>query len=178
LSGPDVLWPKKFACDGWRLPTESEWEFFARAGTQADFATPSGEGALPASLEERDLCSALELSDGTKISDMGWFCGNSDKKIHPVKEKSSNKLGLYDTIGNVWEWTWDWYAPYPDGILDDPVGPFMTSHLCSKDKPGKVSRGGSFSNDIATIRPSFRYCAEPDSSSKSIGFRLVRTAMD
>ena len=178
ISGNDVSWPQRFECDGWRLPTESEWEYLARAKSTEHFSTPNGEGALPRELEEQNLCSDLALSDGTHVQDLAWFCGNAQKKNHPVKEKSPNAFGLYDTAGNLWEWTWDWYAPYPDGILDDPVGPHLTKHLCSKDKPGRVLRGGSYVNDIATIRPSFRYCAVPERSDATIGLRLVRTAKD
>ena len=174
----DVTWADKFECEGWRLPSESEWEYFARAGATEDFSTPSGQGKLPMDLEEQVLCSNLSLSDESVIGDMAWFCGNASKNIHPVKEKQANQFGLYDTVGNVWEWTWDWYAPYPDGILDDPSGPHMTEHLCSKDKPGRVLRGGSFKNDIATIRPAFRNCGVPEQKNNSIGIRLVRTAKD
>ena len=120
----------------------------------------------------------MPLSDESLFGDMAWFCGNSSKKLHPVKEKQANMLGLYDTIGNVWEWTWDWYKPYPDGILEDPSGPVNTDHLCSKDQPGRVLRGGSYKNDIATSRPAFRYCGEPNKKDISIGLRLVRTAKD
>ena len=173
-----VLWPEKFECEGWRLPSESEWEFFARAGATEDFATPTGQGSLPKDLEEQALCTNMPLSDESLFGDIAWFCGNSSKKVHSVKEKQANLLGLYDTIGNVWEWTWDWYKPYPDGILEDPSGPVNTDHLCSKDKPGRVLRGGSYKNDIATSRPAFRYCGEPNKKDNSIGIRLVRTAKD
>jgi formylglycine-generating enzyme required for sulfatase activity len=83
----------------YRLPTEAEWEYAARAGTSGDFAG--------------DLDS------------MGWYDVNSETKTHPVKTKSANPWGLYDMHGNVWEWVQDWYSngKYPEGSAKDPVGP-------------------------------------------------------
>jgi formylglycine-generating enzyme required for sulfatase activity len=81
----------------YRLPTEAEWEYAARAGTTGDYA-----GDLKA---------------------MGWYDKNSKKKTHEVGTKQPNGWGLYDMHGNVWEWVEDWYGTYPSGSVTDPTGP-------------------------------------------------------
>jgi formylglycine-generating enzyme required for sulfatase activity len=81
----------------WRLPTEAEWEYAARAGTA---------GARYGEL------------DG-----IGWHHGNSGLETHPVKQKAANVWGLHDMIGSVWEWCTDWSGDYPTGSVTDPTGP-------------------------------------------------------
>ena len=83
---------------GFRLPTESEWEFAARSMSKGRF------------------------SGGTKPSDVGWHKGNSSNGIHMVGMKSPNNWGLYDMSGNVLEWCWDWIGAYSDVDLTDPSG--------------------------------------------------------
>jgi len=80
----------------WRLPTEAEWEYAARAGT-----TGPRHGELDA---------------------IAWHTGNSGGKTHPVSQKAANAWGLYDMIGNVAEWCSDWYGDYPTGSVTDPTG--------------------------------------------------------
>jgi formylglycine-generating enzyme required for sulfatase activity len=88
----------------YRLPTEAEWEYAARAGTTEDYA---GD-----------------------IESLGWYDTNSGLKTHPVGTKSANPWGLYDTHGNVWEWVQDWYGDgkYPDESVTDPSGPTSGSY--------------------------------------------------
>jgi formylglycine-generating enzyme required for sulfatase activity len=81
----------------WRLPTEGEWEYAARAGT-----TGARHGELDA---------------------IAWHGGNSGSETHGVKEKQANAWGLHDMVGNVWEWCGDWYGDYPTGSVTDPSGP-------------------------------------------------------
>jgi len=85
------------AQEAYRLPTEAEWEYAARAGT-----TGARHGELDA---------------------IAWHGGNSWNQTHPVKQKAANAWGLHDMMGNVWEWCGDWYGNYPTGSLTDPMGP-------------------------------------------------------
>jgi formylglycine-generating enzyme required for sulfatase activity len=84
-------------CSGYRLPTEAEWEYAARAGT-----TAARYGQLDA---------------------VGWYDGNSGNTPHRVASKQANAWGLHDMLGNVWEWVQDWYTSYPSGAVSDPQGP-------------------------------------------------------
>jgi formylglycine-generating enzyme required for sulfatase activity len=83
----------------YRLPTEAEWEYAARAGTTGDYG---GTG---------------------KLDEMGWYVGNAGKRTHPVAQKQPNAWGLYDMHGNVAEWVTDWDGPYSTGAASDPTGP-------------------------------------------------------
>ena len=106
----------------WRLPTEAEWEYAARAGT-----TGARYGELDA---------------------IGWYDGNSGSETHPVSQKAANAWGLYDMLGNVWEWCSDWYGDYPTGSVMDPTGPSSGS--------GRVFRGGSWGFGARYARSAFR----------------------
>ena len=90
----------------WRLPTESEWEYGARAGTA---------GARPGELDA-----------------IAWHSGNSDSVTHAVGGKQANAWGLHDMLGNVWEWCSDWYGDYPTGSVTDPRGPSSGSNRVSR----------------------------------------------
>ena len=81
----------------YRLPTEAEWEYAARAGTTGD-----------------------RYAD---LDDIAWHAGNSNKKIQPIGTKAANAWGFYDMLGNVFEWVQDIYGPYPGGSVTDPTGP-------------------------------------------------------
>ena len=85
-----------YKCSGYRLPTEAEWEYAARAGT-----------------------SGARYGELNKIA---YYRGNSNKTTHEVGKKQANSWGLYDMAGNVWEWCWDWYGKYTGSRVVDPVG--------------------------------------------------------
>jgi len=113
---------QKERTDMYRLPTEAEWEYAARAGSTSAFAN----GGI----------SKTGCDFDTNLNAMGWYCGNADSKIHPVAKKQANAWGLYDMHGNVWEWCQDWYDSYHTNSVTDPGGPPSGS--------GRVYRGGSY----------------------------------
>ena len=127
----------------WRLPTEAEWEYAARAGT----AGPR-HGELDA---------------------IAWHDGNSGGKTHPVKQKAANAWGLYDMIGNVWEWCSDSYGGYPTGAVEDPTGPNSGSY--------RVNRGGSWCFDAGCCRSAGRVRLEPGRRNGDLGFRPVLSSV-
>jgi formylglycine-generating enzyme required for sulfatase activity len=143
-------------CTGYRLPTESEWEFAARSGsTSATYL-----GNLGAAVT--DCTTAQANLDG-----IAWWCFNSGSRTAVTRAKSPNSSGLYDMLGNVWEWTGDWYGPYP-GTVTDPVGPAAGA--------SRVLRGGAWNFTPQFLRAGFRYSRSPNDRDDRIGFRLVRTA--
>jgi formylglycine-generating enzyme required for sulfatase activity len=135
-------------CEGWRLPTEAEWEYATRAGASTAF--PSGE--ITQSAEQR-WCADPTLDP------IGWYCGNAplnannnNMPIHTRgKQKAPNAWGLYDTQGNLQEWTWDWYAPFAGAsqeTLLDPLGPANGAE--------RAVRGGSVNADARQCRAASR----------------------
>ncbi|MBU6162444.1 MAG: SUMF1/EgtB/PvdO family nonheme iron enzyme, partial [Myxococcales bacterium] len=140
------------SCTGYRLPTESEWEYAARAGTTT--ATYAG-----------NLTSIV--CDDRTLPPIAWFCGNSGNRTQAVAQKTPNAWGLYDMLGNVWEWTWDWYGTYP-GTVTDPTGPTSGSD--------RVLRGGSWIIFGAqSARAAIRDLRTPAARGNNSGFRLARS---
>ena len=127
----------------YRLPTEAEWEYAARAGG----AGPSG-GELPA---------------------VAWYGANSEGRPHPVGTKLSNRWGLHDMLGNVWEWCADWYGSdyYAESPEADPRGPATGAK--------RVLRGGSWYRYVWFLRPSARFRARPGARYRHVGMRCART---
>lgn len=140
VDGSDVRW-KDPDCPGYRLPTEAEWEYACRAGS---FGARYG-----------------------KLNEIAWHAGNSDGQTHPVRQKRPNGWGLYDMLGNVWEWCWDRYGPYPVGRVIDPSGPASGS--------ARVSRGGSWRGDARCARAARRNYENPIARRGGHGFRLALT---
>ena len=143
---------RKEGTNRYRLPTEAEWEYAARAGSTTAFAN----GRI----------TELKCGHDSNLDAMGWYCGNSNKQTHPVAQKQPNDWGLYDMHGNVWEWCQDWYdKDYPTGNVTDPTGPSSGS--------GRVGRGGSWSSGAGGCRSALRSGSRPDARSSVLGFRLA-----
>lgn len=126
------------------LPTEAEWEFAARGGTKSKGYLYSGSNVL---------------------NEVGWFNENSKGKLHPVKQKKANELGIYDMSGNVWEWCQDWWSDYDTPPLTNPQGPDSGSY--------RVYRGGSYNYFNRGSRVSMRLKSGLDLRAAEFGFRLA-----
>ena len=136
-----------WSADGYRLPTEAEWEFAARGGTQS-------QGYL--------------FAGGDDLASVGWY-RNTSNAPQPVGQLQPNELGIFDMSGNVWEWVWDVYAPYPANAQTNPTGPDAG--------PRRVSRGGSFAYDPNRARTTNRSAEgrhAPLPYAQDLGFRLAR----
>ena len=136
-----VIWNRDAA--GYRLPTEAEWEYAAQAGRGHQLLTTDQSRAI------------------------AWILENSSDTTHPVALKKPNAWGLYDMFGNVLEWMWDWYGPYPSGEARDPTGPSTGTR--------RARRGCSWFTAGQGIRSSVRYNDWPDGRCNHVGLRLVRT---
>ncbi len=136
-----------FSKNGFRLPTEAEWEYAARAGHTNPYFS-----------EE-------------KILDLGWVAGNADKHTHNAGMKSPNDFGLYDIFGNVYEWCWDHWTDtyYSESPANDPRGP-------SEGWGDRVARGGSFMNGYSEAFPWVRmeFPGTNENYFANVGFRVVR----
>ena len=137
----------------YRLPTEAQWEYAARAASTTAFANG-------------DIIETACNID-TNLSKMAWYCGNSNSKTHPVAQKQPNAWGLFDMHGNVWEWCSDWYGKYFAKSVTDPVGPSSGSF--------RVLRGGGWGYDARSCRSANRHYNSHGSRYYSIGLRLMRT---
>lgn len=138
IYGSTVAWQRDSA--GYRLPTEAEWEYLARAG------------------------AAGMYSGGGQVGDVAWTLGAGGPK--PVAQKTPNGFGLFDMTGNVHEWCWDLYGPYPADVTD-PTGPQVGV--------GRVFRGGSWRVLSRSARVANRDWMKPELSNDQVGLRLVRT---
>ena len=128
----------------YRLPYEAEWEYACRAGATNRF----------------------NFGDETSLGDQfAWTAENSDAMTHPVGMKRPNSWGLYDMHGNVWEWCFDWFEPYPAAPLTDPVGP-ATSKF-------KLFKGGGWNQDLPYASASSRFMMSPSNGIHFVGFRVA-----
>jgi formylglycine-generating enzyme required for sulfatase activity len=144
--------------DGYRLPTEAEWEYAARAGGKK---VRFGNGKNRADPKEINFNGSADYKQDYSV------VGEYRKRTVPAGSlRSPNALGLHDMSGNVWEWCWDWYGDYPDELQIDPRG--------AEEGDGRVLRGGGWLSFPQYCRVAFRNSNRPDSRNYSIGFRLVR----
>ena len=134
-----------FNANGYRLPTEAEWEYAARGGAQATNTKYSGSNTP---------------------GDVAWYYDNSGSQTHDVGTKQANELGIYDMSGNVWEWCWDWYGSYSSSAQTNPIGPASGS--------SRVFRGGSWNNITGNIRVANRGSFNPTGTRSYYGFRISR----
>jgi formylglycine-generating enzyme required for sulfatase activity len=149
-----VLWEEAAAYCKWaggRLPTEAEWEYAARAGT-----------------------TTVRYGD---LNAIAWTSANSMHTVHEVAKKQPNAYGLYDMLGNAWEWVGDWYGSkyYEHSPAADPPGPTVGDTLIQKgvDMPVRVIRGGAWIGFPGVARASYRYWFIPTLRVANIGFRCV-----
>ena len=149
-------------CLGYRLPSEAEWERAARAGT----TTATYGGNLSAASGCATLSGAGSIPAGTGVAAIMWNDCSAGNRPRAVAGKLPNDYGLYDMLGNVFEWTQDWSAAYP-GTVTDPLGPASGSN--------RVFRGGTYDYDLRYARAAFRWEVYPGYRTPQIGFRLART---
>ncbi len=144
-----------WGADGYRLPTEGEWQYAASYIDGTDW-TPS------------DYASGAtdSYSNSGATAEVAWYDENSGDKTHTVGTKRANALGLYDMSGNVYEWCWDWYDDLPASARTDYRGSTAGS--------GRVLRGGSWSNDARHVPVGSRNYLSPSLEHFTLGFRLVR----
>ncbi len=136
-----------FSANGYRLPTEAEWEYAAGGGNKSGDFTYSGSNSA---------------------RDVSWFNANSERRTHEIGQRQPNELGLYDMSGNVFEWCWDLYDSYSAAPQNDLQGSLKGSL--------RVFRGGSWHNNIKAVRVTDRYSHNPSYWNYNLGLRLVRTA--
>jgi formylglycine-generating enzyme required for sulfatase activity len=132
------------SANGYRLPTEAQWEYACRAGSTTRWYFGDAE---------------------SQLVNYAWYTVNSNFRTHQVGLKLPNEFGLYDMHGNVWEWCWDWWStsfPDPDD-LDNPTGPV--------DGSSRVRRGGAW--NISVWNTMIRSFYNPNTRSGAHGFRLV-----
>lgn len=149
-------------CSGYRLPTEAEWEYAARAGEDA--ALHSG-GNLLAGTEE-NCAGHLALDNGGSLDDIAWYCGNANASIQPVATLAPNAWGVFDTTGNVYEWTNDWFAAFSAEDAVEPRGPDSGSQ--------RVHKGGSWGSFPTNCRHANRAPTDPTFTTGGLGFRIAR----
>ena len=132
----------------YRLPSEAEWEYAARAGSTHEY---------------------YDSDDVNSLDQYAWFKGNSDMEVHPVGKKKPNRFGLYDMHGNVWEWTQDCWNPDYQGA------PATQAAWEQGNCESRVNRGGSWFNVARMLRSAFRSRFSIELKSPYFGLRVARS---
>jgi formylglycine-generating enzyme required for sulfatase activity/outer membrane protein OmpA-like peptidoglycan-associated protein len=141
----------------YRLPTEAEWEYAARAGTTSAFFNG------PMVVEG-------DFSTNPYLDEVGWYYRNSGQATRPVALKSPNPWGFYDMHGNVWEWCSDWQRPYSFYPKIDPQG--------AQFAKAKIRRGGSWAHYPEYCRSAYRSWFDPEDTNPEMGFRVAITKLE
>jgi formylglycine-generating enzyme required for sulfatase activity len=137
----------RWDANGYRLPTEAEWEFASRSG---------------------DSMNKLQFSGSNDVGKVAWYGENSSNRVREVATKDSNEMGLFDMSGNVYEWCWDYWGLYNREAQSNPEGAVSGTY--------RVARGGSWMSEADACTSTARSGFAPHSSSKELGFRIVRKA--
>lgn len=135
-----------FSANGYRLPTEAEWEFAAIGGVKSKGFRYAGSDCL---------------------DDVAWYSKNAGKTTHPKGQKLPNELGIYDMCGNVFEWCWDWFDKLDSDYMDNPFGP--------ANGKMKVVRGNNWVNGESTSELCRRVHRDPYCKTHHQGFRIARS---
>jgi formylglycine-generating enzyme required for sulfatase activity len=148
INDENVTWNQN--ANGYRLPTEAEWEYACRAGSSTAFYNGSitNRGGDP------------------NCDKIAWYTNYSSSTTHAVGGKTPNAWGLYDMSGNVWEWCWDWYGIY-QGDVTDPIGDGSGSY--------RVGQGGGWNSSALNCRSANRCNLDPSYRTSSLGFRIARS---
>jgi len=144
-------------CEGYRLPTEAEWEYAARSGSHTAFSPCDGnDGTI----------TETECGLDPNLNQIAVYCGNNEVSTLQVGSKEPNAWGLYDMSGSVMEWVWDWFESY-GGEETDPEGPLSGAF--------RVSRGGGWNSHVQGCRLARRADTPPNFRDNALGFRLSRS---
>ena len=141
-----------FNANGYRLPTEAEWEYAARGGVNHT--------------DDYRYSGCHETSD---LTDYAWYSSNSTNQLQPVGEKLENQLGIFDMSGNAYEFCWDWFSSeyYNETPTDNPLGPETGDY--------RVSRGADWNDSAIFNRVTARYSSYPYTSNGYLGFRIAKS---
>jgi len=143
--------------NGYRLPTEAEWEYACRAGTTTPFNTGNNITTSQANYNGNYPYNNNQNNNAKE---------QYRERTTPAGTFTANAWGLYDMHGNVYEWCWDLYGTYTSGVQTDPRGAVSGIY--------RLIRGGSWGNDAQHLRSAYRNSTDPDYMFLAIGFRVVR----